>query len=80
MIRPISVASDGFISNSLKSLSLASQGMLLSAVVSIPEIASPKFIYSTDHNLAKIKRMQKIIKRDDSEILEVIAFIAKRML
>jgi hypothetical protein len=80
MIRPISVATNGFISNSLKSLSIASDGMLLSTAITVPEIATPKFIYSTDHNLDKIKRVQKIIKQDESEILEIISFIAKRIL
>lgn len=82
MIRPISVASDGFISNSLKSLSIASQGMLLSTSIPItpPEVVTPKLFFSTDHNLNKMKRTKEIIKLDESQILEIISFIAKRIL
>jgi hypothetical protein len=81
MIRPISVASDGFISNSLRSLSIASNGMLLStAIIVIPENVSPIYGSSVDHNLRKKNKIKEQIKRDESEIMEIISFIAKRIL
>ena len=80
MIRPISVASNGLVSNERKSLSIASEGMLLSTAITIPELATPKYIFSTGHNLDKLKRVQKIIRQDEIDILEIISFVAKRIL
>lgn len=77
MIRPISVASDGFLSNSLKTISIASNGFLISTVIPVD---LPKWIYSVDHNLKRNNKIKEIIKREEIEIVQIISFIAKRIL
>lgn len=79
MIRPISVASLGFISNSNKSLSIASDGMLLSTSIPI-DIVTPNFVYSVDHNLRKNITLKERIKKEDEEILYILKFISERIL
>lgn len=79
MIRPVSVASLGFISNSNKSLSIATDGMLISTSIPI-NIVTPNHVYSVDHNLRKNNILKERIKNEDEEILLILKFISERIL
>lgn len=79
MIRPVSVASLGFISNSNKPLSIATDGMLISTSIPI-NIVTPNHVYSVDHNLRKNNILREKIKKEDEEILLILKFISERIL
>jgi hypothetical protein len=54
--------------------------MSLAAGGALHLLKIPIAIYSVDHNLKKKKDLQSLIKREEEEILEIVSFIAKRIL